>query len=67
MKKYPLYLYYQVQICKLRKKIENVRLDFATRSAQSSKNFEFEHLVEEHTIEIKKDIYKIKRKLCSIR
>lgn len=67
MKKYTLYWYYKTQICRLQKKIESVRLSYAQRSSLSSKNFEFDHLVEEDTKKIKKDIYRIKRKMCSIR
>lgn len=67
MKKYTMYWYYRTQICKLQKKIESVRVDYAQRSAMSSRNYEFEHLVEEETKNFKKDIYKIKRKMCSVR
>lgn len=67
MKKYTLYWYYRTQICRLQKEIESVRLNYAQRSSMSSKNFEFDHLVEEDTKKIKKDIYKIKRKMCRVR
>ena len=67
MKKHTMYWYYRSQICRLRKKIESVRVSHAQRSLLSSKNFEFDHLVEEETKKYKKDIYKIKRKMCSIR
>lgn len=67
MKKYPLIWYYRNQICNLQKKIKEVHLRYAIRSAKSSKNFEFDHFVEKETREYKKNIYNLKRKMCLIR
>jgi len=67
MKNYPLKLYYRLKICSLKKKIKE-RYDYhAYISSTSSKNFEFEHLVEDDIKEYKKNIFKIKRKMCGVR
>lgn len=67
MKNYTLYLYYRTQICTLNKKINNIRSGYAQRSSISSRNFEFDHLVEDHVRAYRVDIYKIKKKMCQLR
>jgi len=67
MKKYPLILYYRLKICSLNKKIKERYDYYAYISSTSSKNFEFDRLVEEDIVEYKKNIYKIKRKMCNVR
>jgi len=67
MKKYTLYWYYRTKICSLNKKIEDVRTNYAIMSGMSSKNFEFDHRVEEDIRPHKKKIYEIKRKMCQVR
>lgn len=67
MKKHTLYWYYKTQICQIQKKILDVRETYAQRSAMSSKNFEFDHLVEEEIKPYKEKIFKIKRKMVKLR
>lgn len=69
MRKYTLYWYYRSQICRLNKQIEDIRLGYAERSNMSSRNFEFEHLVNsDSAVRYKKErIYKLKRKMCVIK
>ena len=67
MKKHTLYWYYKVKICRIENRISYVRESYAQRSAMSSKNFEFDHLVEEEIQPYKEKIFKIKRKLVNLR
>lgn len=67
MKKCTLIWYYKSKIHKLEKRIEGVRHMYAERSAMSSRNFEFEHLVKEDTKNYREQIFRLKRKICSIK
>ena len=67
MKKHTLYWYYRTQICQIQKKISHVRENYAQRSAMSSKNFEFDHLVDEDIKLYREKIFKIKRKMVNLR
>ena len=67
MKKCTLIWYYKSKIHKLEKRIESVRQVYAERSAMSSRNFEFDHLVTEDTEKYRKQIFRLKRKICIIK
>ena len=67
MKNYHLKLYYKLKIWSLKKKIKDCLNYHAHMSSRSSRNYEFDGLVENDTIRYKKEIYKIKRKMCSVR
>jgi len=67
MRKQTLHWYYKVKICRLQKKIKHTRTIYAQRSSMSSRNFEFDHYVEKDTKKYRKEIFRIKRKLCEIR
>lgn len=67
MKKHALYWYYRAQICQIQKKILDIRKFYAQRSAMSSKNFEFDHLVDEDVKPYKEKIFKIKRKMVNLK
>ena len=64
----PLKLYYCYKINVLNKKINSVYMDYANRSSRSSRNFEFYHLVDqdENVILYKKEIYRLKRRMCEL-
>jgi len=67
MRKHTLYWYYKVKICRIENKINDVRHSYAERSAMSSRNFEFDHFVEEEIQPYKERIFNIKRKMVNLR
>lgn len=67
MKNYPLQLYYRFKICSLKKKIKDCFNHHAYMSSASSRNYEFNDTVDRETVQYRKEIYKIKRKICTIK
>lgn len=66
--KYPIKLYYYYKISRLKNIIDKTYMDYAFRSSNSSRNFEFDHLVaeDEKVVEAKKMILELKRKISRL-